>query len=143
MCELCELCSAETQTFAAAAQAAAKSLARGWARGSIMSACHLISEHMRTREKATLKSIVLEGSLWESHWVSYFPAMRGSGGSAQVSDTPAEHLAETGAAKRVAALARSEWDNYSAASPNKRAWNNQGTGSKPFGSKGLDLRREG
>ena len=98
--------------------------------------CHLFSEHMRTREKATLKSIVLEGSLWESHWTAYSPALSGSGGSAQGSDTPQFMLEETRAAKRVAAMARSEWDNYSATSPNKRAWNNQGTGGRSFGGKG-------
>ena len=98
--------------------------------------CHICSEHMRTRENAKLKTIVREGALWESHWVSFIPAQSGSGGSAMVSDTPQEILAETRAAKRVAAMARSTWDNYSATSPNVRAWNNQGTGGKPFGGKG-------
>ena len=98
--------------------------------------CHMFSEHMRTRENAKVKSIVREGSLWESHWVSYIPAQSGSGGSAQGSDTPQEILAETRSAKRVAAMARSSWDNYSAPPPNKRAWNNQGKGGKPFGGKG-------
>ena len=98
--------------------------------------CHIFSEHMRTRENAKLKTIVREGALWESHWVSFIPAQTGSGGSAMISDTPQEILAETRAAKRVAAMARSTWDNYSATSPNARAWNNQGTGGKPFGGKG-------
>ena len=62
--------------------------------------------------------------------------MSGSGGPAQGSDTPAEIVAETRAAKRVAAMARSEWDNYSALSPNNRAGNSQCKGGKPSGGKG-------
>ena len=44
MCELCDGCSAEALTFAAAAQAAAKLLARGWARASNLSAERAVSE---------------------------------------------------------------------------------------------------
>ena len=44
MCELCERSSADTLTFAAAAQAAAKMLAQGWARGSTLRAERVVSE---------------------------------------------------------------------------------------------------
>ncbi len=44
MCELCEGCSVEALTFAAAAQAAAKSLAQGWTRRSILNAERAVSE---------------------------------------------------------------------------------------------------
>ena len=44
MCELCEGCSAEALTFAAAAKPAAKLLARGWARASTLSSERVVSE---------------------------------------------------------------------------------------------------
>ena len=44
MREVCEGCFAEALTFAAAAQAAANLLSRGWARGSILSAERAVSE---------------------------------------------------------------------------------------------------
>ena len=89
---------------------------------------------MRVREKATLKSIVLEGSLWESHWMSYIPATSCSGGSRGQVDTIPEHVAEIRAAKRVAASAHSEWEDYTQPTT-KRAWNSKGIG-KFGGGKG-------
>ena len=98
--------------------------------------CHLFSEHLRVRETPKLKSIVLDGSLWESHWSSYIQTTSGSGGSQGHVDTSPKRLAEIRAAKRVAASAHSEWDNYYTHTPTKRAWNYKGTGSKTGGGKG-------
>jgi len=49
--------------------------------------CHRISEALRIRDNPKLKSIVLDGSLWESHWTSYIPTQNGSGGSKGQADT--------------------------------------------------------
>ena len=96
--------------------------------------CHLISEALRIRDNPKLKAIVLDGSLWESHWTSYIPTQTGSGGSKGQVDTSPEIMAEIRAAKRVAASAHSEWDDYTQPTT-KRAWNNKGTG-KFGGGKG-------
>ena len=45
-------------------------------------------------------------------------------------------MAETRPAKRVAAMDRSEWNNYPAISPIKRAWNNKGNSGNPLSGKG-------
>ena len=90
--------------------------------------CHLLSEALRLR-KSTLKSIVLDGSLWESHWTSYIPTQTGSGGSRGQVDTSPDILAEIRAAKRVADSAHSPWDNYTQPTT-KRA---RGKGKGSFG----------
>ena len=55
--------------------------------------CHLFSEALRVRDNPKLKTIVLEGSLWESHWTSYTPTSSGSFGSQGQVDTSPEILA--------------------------------------------------
>ena len=75
---------------------------------------------------------MLDGSLWESHWTSYIPTQNGSGGSRGLVDTSPEMLADIRAAKRVAASAHSEWDNYTQPTT-KRA---RGKGTGKFGGKG-------
>ena len=89
--------------------------------------CHLLSEAMRIRDNPTLKSIVSDGSLWESHWTSYIPTQNGSGGSRGQVDTSPEILAEIRAAKTVAASAHSKWANYT--QPTTKRARGKGTGS--------------
>ena len=92
--------------------------------------CHLLAEALRIRENSTLKSIVLAGSLWESHWTSYIPTQNGSGGSRGQVDTSPEILAEIRAAKTVADSAHSKCDNYTQLTT-KRA---RGKGTGSFGN---------
>ena len=70
-----------------------------------------------------------------SHRTSYIPTTSGSGGSQGQVDASPEMLAEIRAAKRVAASAHSEWDNYTQPTT-KRAWNYKGTGGKTGGGTG-------
>ena len=52
-------------------------------------------------------------------------------------------VAELRAAKKVAASAQTEWDNYYTHAPDKRTWYDRSTGSRKSGGKGKSWTSDG
>ena len=49
---------------------------------------HALAEHMRMGTDTKLKTLVLNGSLWETYWTSYSPAALGPIGAPAIPDAP-------------------------------------------------------
>ncbi len=91
-----------------------------------------IREHMRMGTEIKLKKLVLNGSLWEIYWTSYYPNPLGPRGAPAILDAPLELPAEMQWGSDLAAMAQCERE-HSRRPENQKGrprGQNQGNGGK-------------
>ena len=72
---------------------------------------HALAEHMRMGTDTKLKTLVLNGSLWDTYWTSYSPHTLGPIGAPAILDPPPELIAEMQYESALESMTQSEEDH--------------------------------